>query len=114
MIFTSQNEGIRRYHTLSNDVQALPCKVLTGLAFFLEFFVGGGGGGGGQNILLSEFILLCYCFRAKFQKEASLRGGGGETATEGTPIEESQLAKGLKPNVEGACLPKSTNSWTPC
>ena len=33
------------------------------LASFWKFF-----SGGGQNLLLCKFLLLCYCFRTKFQR----------------------------------------------
>ena len=34
--------------------------------------------GGGQNLLLCKFILLCYCFRTKFQGGKKFSGGGAE------------------------------------
>ena len=30
---------------------------------------------GGQNLLLCKFLLLCYCFRTKFQGGAKVSGG---------------------------------------
>ena len=53
------------------------------LAFFWEVF--SGGGGGGQNLLLSKFLLLCYCFRTKFQGRAKVSRGRPIP-----PVEENQ------------------------
>ena len=44
--------------------------VSTILAFSYEFF------SGGQNLLLCKFLLLFYCFRAKFQGGAKVFKGG--------------------------------------
>ena len=57
------------------------------LAFFQKFFQGG------QNLLLCKFLLLCYCFRTKFQGGVKVfRGGklpqGGAPLP--PPVEESQ------------------------
>ena len=57
------------------------------LAFFWEFFRGG------QNLLLCKFLLLCYCFRTKFQGGAKIFRGANclRGAPPAPPVEESQL-----------------------
>ena len=42
------------------------------------------GGGGGGNLLLSKFLLLCYCFRTKFQEGAKV--SRGQTASGERPL----------------------------
>ena len=48
--------------------------------------------GGGQNLLLCKFLLLCYCFRTKFQGGAKVfRGANCLRGRPLPPVEESQI-----------------------
>ena len=59
--------------------------------FVSGFFLGLFSGGRGQNLLLCKFLLLFYCFRTKFQGEAKVFKGGGQTAS-GVPPRERKPA----------------------
>ena len=53
----------------TRNFEALNIRPFSG--FLLGIFFGGGR----QNLLLCKFLLLCYCFRTKFQGGAKVSGG---------------------------------------